>query len=94
MASRRARCEGIHTVGYNLMVHPKFPGDQKADMFICGNDAGAKETVSKLTRSLGWDVIDTGDITGSRLLEPMCVLWVKHAIQMRSRAHAFKFLRA
>ena len=34
------------------MVNPSFPGGPP-DMFICGNDAAAKETVSKLLVSHG-----------------------------------------
>ena len=45
------------------MVHPaRVPGDH--DVFVCGNDAGAKETVKTLLREVGWKrIVDLGDIT-------------------------------
>ena len=36
------------------------------DVFICGNDTGAKETVKALLRDFGWEtIIDLGDITAA-----------------------------
>ena len=58
------------------MVQPDFGGD-KPDMFICGNDATAKATADELTRQLGWaNAIDLGDISMSRYLEPLAMVWI------------------
>lgn len=84
--------KAFNTVGHALMVDPKLPGGPP-DMFICGNDAGAKKTVSELCRNFGWGVIDTGGIEGSRYLEAMCIVWVYHGIISSSWSHAFKMLR-
>jgi hypothetical protein len=81
-----------NTVGNAHMVHPKFPGGPP-DMFICGNDAGAKQTVSGICAAFGWPTIDCGGIEGSRLLEPLCILWVQYGFSTGGWNHAFKLLR-
>src|ERR1051326_8816534 len=63
------------------------------DMFICGNDEGAKQTVTELLKAFGWPVIDIGGIEASRLLEPMALLWISYLFKTKSPSHAFKLLR-
>lgn len=84
--------KAFNIVGNPHMVHPQFPGGPP-DMFICGNDAGAKETVEKFCASFGWPTIDIGSIEGARLLEPLALLWITHYFQTKSGNHAFKLLR-
>jgi predicted dinucleotide-binding enzyme len=81
-----------NTVGNPYMYKPQLPGGPP-DMFICGNDKGAKATVTKILESFGWPAIDIGGIEGSRELEPMCILWVKIFAATGSGDHAFKLLR-
>lgn len=81
-----------NTVGNAHMVDPQFPGGPP-DMFICGNDGGAKATVTEICRQFGWPTIDLGGIEGSRWLEPLCILWVVHGIRTNNWNHAFKLLR-
>jgi 8-hydroxy-5-deazaflavin:NADPH oxidoreductase len=88
--SRVVKCFNI--VGSAHMVHPDFPGGPP-DMFLCGNDAAAKATVTGICEAFGWPVIDIGGIEGARLLEPLCILWVLYGIQHKSWNHAFKLLR-
>jgi len=61
-------------------------------MFICGNDEGAKKIVGEICNAWDWDVIDLGGIEASRLLEPMCIVWVHHGIRSKGWTHAFKML--
>ena len=84
--------KAFNTVGYAHMFKPDFPGGPP-DMFICGNDASAKKTVTGILQDFGWPTIDIGGIEGSRLLEPMCVLWVGYAMRTGGTNHAFKLLR-
>ncbi|MCI4319365.1 MAG: NAD(P)-binding domain-containing protein [Thermoplasmata archaeon] len=84
--------KAFNTVGNSLFVHPKLPGGPP-DMFICGNDAQAKATVTKVLKDFGWPTVDIGGIEGSRLLEPMCILWVLSAMSLGSWEIAFKILR-
>jgi predicted dinucleotide-binding enzyme len=88
--SRVVKCFNI--VGHAHMVHPDFPGGPP-DMFLCGNDAAAKRTVTEICQAFGWPVIDIGGIEGARLLEPICILWVLYGLQTSSWNHAFKLLR-
>ncbi|MFH5884130.1 NADPH-dependent F420 reductase [Halalkalibaculum sp. DA3122] len=82
----------FNIVGNAHMVDPDFPGGPP-DMFICGNNDDAKETVMEICELFGWYVIDIGGIEGARELEPMCILWVKYGMQTQSWNHAFKLLR-
>ncbi len=67
--------KAFNIVGNAHMVDPRFPGGPP-DMFICGNDAQAKQTVTALLTAFGWNTIDIGGIEAARLLEPLCILWV------------------
>ena len=83
----------FNIVGHDHMVHPKFPGGPP-DMFIAGNDAGAKQTVTGICKAFGWPVMDIGGIDGARVLEPLCILWVLYGVKTNSWNHAYKMLRA
>ena len=84
--------KAFNTVGHAHMFKPQFPGGPP-DMFICGNDSGAKTTVTGILTAFGWNTIDTGGIEGARLVEPMCVLWVLYGMRTNTWNHAFKLLR-
>ncbi len=84
----------FNIVGSQHMVNPDFDGD-KPDMFICGNDANAKAEAGALAQQLGWPpVIDLGDISKSRYLEPLAMIWITHLFNSGFNGnHAFKLLR-
>jgi predicted dinucleotide-binding enzyme len=84
--------KAFNTVGNAHMFRPSFPGGPP-DMFICGDDEGAKRQVADLLRDFGWGVIDVGGIEASRYLEAMCIVWVTHGAKSGSWSHAFKLLR-
>lgn len=85
--------KAFNTVGNAHMVNPQFPGGPP-DLFICGNDEGAKRAVSDLCRTIGWPpAVDLGGIESSRYLEPMCLVWVLYGARNHSWNHAFKLLR-
>ncbi|MBI5040045.1 MAG: NAD(P)-binding domain-containing protein [Gammaproteobacteria bacterium] len=85
--------KAFNIVGHPHMVAPDFNGD-KPDMFICGNDAQAKQVVDGLIRALGWPAsIDLGDITKARYLEPLAMVWITHLFNNGFNPnHAFKLL--
>jgi len=83
--------KAFNTVGNAFFVNPKLPGGPP-DMFIGGNDAGAKKIVSQICEHWGWGVIDLGGIESSRYLEAMCMVWVLHGALSGSWTHAFKML--
>lgn len=43
-------------------------------VFVAGDDAQAKSTVSEIARSIGFDVIDAGALKNARYLEPLAGL--------------------
>jgi len=81
-----------NTVGNAQMFRPTLPGGPP-DMFICGDDEGAKHQVGELLAEFGWGVADIGGIQGSRYLEAMCLAWVLYGIRSNTWNHAFKLLR-
>jgi hypothetical protein len=83
--------KAFNTVGHAHMFRPQFPGGPP-DMFICGNNAGAKRRVTELLKDFGWSTIDIGGIESSRYLEPMCMVWVFHGALTGTWNHAFKML--
>lgn len=85
--------KAFNIIGDTSFFRPDFP-DGPPDMFICGNSAGAKSTVTQLLHDFGWtSVIDIGGIAGSRELESLCILWVKSVMALGSRSIAFRLLR-
>jgi hypothetical protein len=70
--------KGLNTVAADIMVNPGLLS-APTDMFISGNDAGAKKQVTQLlTEGFGWkSVIDLGDITTSRATEAYLIMWVR-----------------
>lgn len=84
--------KAFNTVGSGFFYKPDLPGGPPT-MFVAGNDEGAKKTVTGILETFGWETDDIGGIDGARVLEPMCILWVIHAIRTSSRNHAFKLLR-
>ena len=70
--------KALNTVNANVMVNPgRIPGDH--DVFVCGNDAGAKAQVVRLLKDeFGWkNVNDVGDITAARGTESYLHLWLR-----------------
>jgi 8-hydroxy-5-deazaflavin:NADPH oxidoreductase len=84
--------KAFNTVGNPHMFRPDFPGGPP-DMLICGNDAGAKQTVARLLSEFGWPVIDLGGIESSRYLEALAMIWILEYFNTKNGNHAFKFLR-
>ena len=68
-----------------------FP--EKADMFICGNDEKAKQTVTEILTAFGWPVLDVGGIEEAFLIEALTGLWVKYMLLSKNWQHAFKVVR-
>jgi predicted dinucleotide-binding enzyme len=69
--------KALNTVNANVMFHPeKVPGE--SDLFVCGNDADAKQQVTALLKDYGWkSVIDLGDVSGARGTEAYLLLWLR-----------------
>lgn len=84
--------KAFNIVGNPHMVHPDFAGGRPT-MFVCGNDDEAKQKVRDIAFAWGWETVDIGGIEGSRLLEPLAMLWITCYFRSNSGNHAFKLLR-
>jgi hypothetical protein len=69
----------LNTMNCEVMVDPgKVPGEH--DVFLCGEDDGAKQQVAELLRSFGWPaerIIDLGGISSARGTEMYLALWLR-----------------
>ncbi len=76
--------KALNTVAAPVMVNPRIvPGDH--DIFVCGNDSGAKDRVKKILGDFGWiNIIDLGDITNSRGMEMWLALWIRLMMKYQS----------
>lgn len=79
-------------VGNAFMYKPDFGGITPT-MFICGNDDGAKKTVTEILTSFGWETEDMGKMEAARAIEPLCMLWCIPGITKGQWSHAFKLLK-
>ena len=83
--------KAFNSVGSASMVNPQFAGG-KPTMFICGNDAGAKKTVTDVLDAFGWETADMGLAEAARAIEPLCMLWCIPGFLRQQWTHAFKLL--
>ncbi len=79
-------------VGNAFMVDPDF-GGIKPTMFICGNDQGAKDEVTSILDTFGWETADMGAVEAARAIEPLCILWCIPGFARNQWSHAFKLLQ-
>ena len=85
--------KAFNTTGAKNMTDPKY-GTYATVMLICGDDTQAKATVVSLAQELGFDALDAGPLTISRLLEPMAMLWIHLAyVQKLGPDFAFALMR-
>lgn len=73
------------------MYKPDFPGGTP-EMFICGDDAAAKEQVGEILEAFGWRALDAGGIEASRLLEPLSLLGIRHAFRTGNWNYVFRLI--
>jgi predicted dinucleotide-binding enzyme len=83
--------KAFNSVGNALMVRPQLAGG-KPSMFICGNDAGAKERVRGILTEFGWETEDLGAVEAARAIEPLCMLWCIPGFLRNDWSHAYKVL--
>jgi predicted dinucleotide-binding enzyme len=85
--------KAFNSVGAPEMVNPQFAGGIKPTMFICGNDEGAKKTVTGILDQFGWEIADMGSAESARAIEPLCILWCVLGFTKNEWTHAFRLLR-
>jgi predicted dinucleotide-binding enzyme len=71
--------KSLNTISCIVMVDPGKVAGGNHDVFVSGNDAGAKAEVTEHLRSwFGWQhVLDLGDITSARGTEAYLLLWLR-----------------
>jgi predicted dinucleotide-binding enzyme len=89
-AGRFVKC--WNSVAAPMMVHPKVAGGIPS-MFICGDDASAKQAVADLVTMCGWTVEDVGTSAAGHAVEALCQLWCAPGFLRGDWAHAFAVLR-
>ena len=84
----------LNTMNANLMVDPAQLAGGDHSVFVGGDDAEAKGTVTDLLRSFGWtDVIDLGDITTARGTEMVLPIWLRLFGALQRPVFNFKIVR-
>lgn len=85
----------LNTVNCFLMVDASKVNNGDHDMFVCGNDAGAKGQVIEILKGwFGWkNVIDLGDISNARGTEMYLPLWVRLYGALKSADFNLKIVR-
>lgn len=70
--------KSLNTINHLVMVQPsRIKGAH--DVFVAGNDTGAKAQVEKVLREwFGWKhVVDLGDLTAARATELYVLFWIR-----------------
>lgn len=84
----------LNTMNAYLMVDPKKLADAGHTVFVSGNDASAKTSVTELLQSFGWqDIVDLGDITTARGTEMMLPIWARVWVATGNPMFSFKLVR-
>ncbi len=85
----------LNTMTATIMVDPDRVGGGDHEVFLSGNDAAAKATVSELLRTaFGWRrVTDLGDITTARGTEMILPLWIRLMGALGTPIFNFKLVR-
>ena len=85
--------KSLNTLNADLMAHPgSLP--EAGTVFVSGNDADAKQTVTELLKEFGHqDVIDLGDISTSRGTEMLLPVWLRLWGALGTPAFNFKIVR-
>jgi hypothetical protein len=91
LAPKARVVKAFNSVGNARMINPKYEQGTPT-MFICGNDAAAKQQVAEIASQFGWEAFDCGGIVSSRALEPLCMLWCIPGFLKNQWTHAFKLL--
>jgi 8-hydroxy-5-deazaflavin:NADPH oxidoreductase len=80
--------KSLNTMTNAIMVNPESRTDA-GNVFVCGNNADAKERVTLILKSFGWQesaILDLGDLTGARGMEMMMPMWIR-LFQVRGNAN-------
>lgn len=83
--------KAFNSVGNHYFVNPPFK--TRPTMFICGNDAGAKQETTEILTQFGWATADMGGLEVARPIEALCQLWCAPGFARNEWTHAFSLLK-
>ena len=84
----------LNTLGAELMVDPVSLAGGDHTIFLSGDDADAKVTVTELLQSFGWrDIIDLGELGTARGTEMLLPIWLRLMSALGTRNFNFKIVR-
>ena len=84
----------LNTLNATVMVDPATLAGGDHSIFVSGDDAAAKATVTELLRSVGWrDIIDLGDLSSARGTEMLLPIWLRLMGTLGTPAFNFKIVR-
>ncbi len=69
----------LNTMNAQLMVNPGLL-EGMHHVFVCGNDAAAKDQAKEILNAFGWNpdqILDLGDITNARGTEMLLPIWLR-----------------
>jgi predicted dinucleotide-binding enzyme len=70
-------------------------GEEQLTSFIAGNDKMAKQVVMGLSRDIGFEPVDVGPLKSARYLEPMAMMIIELAYNLRMGTKiGFKLVKA
>ena len=86
--------KSLNTMTANVMVDPEQLAGGDHTVFVSGNDAEAKQTVTELLESFGHsDVIDLGDLSTARGAEMLLPVWLRLYGALGTPVFNFKVVR-
>jgi predicted dinucleotide-binding enzyme len=84
----------LNTLRADLMVDPASLAGGDHSIFLSGDDAGAKATVTELLQSFGWhDIIDLGELSTARGTEMLLPIWLRLMNALGTPMFNFKIIR-
>jgi 8-hydroxy-5-deazaflavin:NADPH oxidoreductase len=87
--------KSFNTMNCLVMVNPRQLSGSHI-IFLCGNDAGAKNKVRDLLKSFAWkdeEILDLGDISASRGTEMVLPLWLRIMGTLNSGSFNFNIVK-
>jgi predicted dinucleotide-binding enzyme len=86
--------KALNTMNAHLMANPRQLANGGHTVFVSGNDAEAKKTVTDLLESFGHtDVIDLGDLSTARGSEMLLPVWTRLFGALGTPMFQFKIVR-
>ena len=86
--------KAFNTLSAHLQTNPQELAQGDHSLLISGNDAQAKQQVTKIAESYGWkDVIDLGDITNARGMEMLLPVWLRLWGALKTANFNYKIVR-